>query len=77
MKNTLFSEEIRQFTLKVCIVLAIMVIGWILFTLQSVIFLFGGAIFVSLLLSPFVDYFKRWRIRQWHVPDIMAIFMSF
>lgn len=77
MNNTLFSEETRQFTLKVCIVLAILGIGWILYSLQSVIFLFGGAIFVSLLLSPFVDYFSRLHIRKWHVPDIMAIFMSF
>ncbi len=77
MKDTLFSPETRQFTLKVCIVLAIAFVCWLLYTLQSILLMFAGAIFVSLLLSPIVSYFTRWRIRRWHVPEVMAILMSF
>jgi len=40
MKETLFSAEARQFAMKVCIVLGIVLIGWLLYTLQSILFLF-------------------------------------
>gem|GEM_PF-3285152 len=59
MKETLLTNETRQFVLKVCIILGIGLIAWLLYTLQSILFLFGGAIFVALLLSPFVSYFGR------------------
>lgn len=77
MKETLFSTETKGFVLKVCVVLGITLVAWLLYTLQSILFLFGGAIFVALLLSPFVSYFGRWRIHKWRVPDTMAIFLSF
>jgi predicted PurR-regulated permease PerM len=77
MKETLFSTETRQFAIKVSIVLGIALVAWLLYTLQSILFLFAGAVFVALLLSPFVSYFGRWRIKKWHVPDTLAIFLSF
>lgn len=77
MKESLFSTETRQFALKVCIILGIMVMVWMLYTLQSIILMFGGAVFIALLLSPFVSHFGRWHIGKWYVPDTMAIFLSF
>jgi len=62
MKETLFSSEVRQFAAKICIILAIALIVWLLYTIQSIIFLFSGAVFVALLVSPFVSYFSRWHI---------------
>jgi hypothetical protein len=41
MKETLFSTETRQFAIKVSIVLGIAVVAWLLYTLQSIIFLFA------------------------------------
>lgn len=77
MKDTLFSSETRQFVTKVFIVLGISIVAWLLYTLQSILFLFGGAVFVALLISPFVSYFRKWRIRKWQVPDALAISMAF
>ncbi|MFA6080145.1 MAG: AI-2E family transporter [Candidatus Gracilibacteria bacterium] len=77
MKETLFSTETRQFALRVCIILGITLIAWLLYTLQSILFLFGGAVFVALLLSPFVSYFGRWHIHKWKVPDALAICLAF
>ncbi len=77
MKESFFSPETRQFALKVCIILGIMAVVWVLYTLQSIIVMFGGAVFIALLLSPFVSYFSRWHIGKWRVPDSMAIFLSF
>ncbi len=77
MKETLFSAETRQFAIKVCIVLGIALIAWLLYTIQSILFLFGGAIFVALLISPFVSYFGKWHIHKWRVSDALAIFLSF
>jgi len=77
MQETFFSPETKQFTVKVCIVVLIGILAWLLYALQSILLLFGGAIFVALLLSPFVSHFRKWHIRKWYVPDMLAIFMSF
>lgn len=77
MKDSLFSAETRQFVVKISIILGVAIAAWLLYTLKSIVFLFWGAVFVALLLSPFVSYFKRWRIHTWKVPDALAIFMSF
>lgn len=77
MKEALFSTEARQFAIKVCIVIGIVLIGWLLYALRSILILFAGAIFVALLISPFVSYIGRWRIKKWKMPDTLAILLSF
>lgn len=77
MKVSIVSQEIRLFTLKLSIVLGVLLLLWMMYSLQSVLFMFGGAIFIALILSPFVSYFSRWHIGKWKVSDGFAIFISF
>jgi predicted PurR-regulated permease PerM len=77
MQKTLFSHETRQFTIKVCIILGIVFVAWLLYTIQSILFLFLGAIFVALLISPFVSYLGKWHLKKWRIPDTLAILLSF
>lgn len=77
MKHLISSEELRLFTLKIGIVLVIGLCLWLAFSLSSIIMLFLGAIFVALLMSPFVAHFHKWHIGRWRVPDFLAIIMTF